>query len=76
MKVKILTLTKKIFEGEAKEISFKIPGEEFQILKNHAPFFGVLKQGKILIDKKREIAIKKGIVSVFHNKIIILVHPQ
>lgn len=46
---------------------------EYELLSFHAHLIGVLRRGRIIIDNKKAIAIKKGIVKFFENKCTILV---
>jgi len=73
MEVKILTPTKKLFEGKCQKISFFGVEGKFEILKNHAPLFALLKKGEIVIDGNQKISILSGIVKVAQNKIVALV---
>ena len=46
---------------------------EYELLGFHAHLIGVLREGKIVIDNKKAILIKKGIVRFYENKCAILV---
>ena len=72
MEVKILTPTKKLFEGKCQKISFWGIKGKFEVLKNHAPLFALLKKGEIVIDGNQKISILSGIVKVAQNKIVVL----
>jgi len=77
MQVEILSPNKEIFKGESEAIT--LPGQlgQFQVLRNHANLFSVLKQGKVIIQKKdevvKEIKILSGIAKVSNNKVTVLV---
>ena len=46
---------------------------EYELLSFHAHLVGVLREGLIVIDNKKAIPIKKGIVRFYENKCTILV---
>ncbi len=72
----IAKIDKVIFSG--KVISVNCPGTEGEmtILANHIPLITSLKEGKIRIrineDEKKELKVKKGIMEVNKNEVIIL----
>jgi len=75
MQVELITPDKKTFSGEA--CSVILPGMDgyFEILENHAPLVGALKEGKVRIKTTAEefqFGISSGVVEVNHNKVSLL----
>ena len=76
MHLEILTPEKKIFEGEVTIATF--PGEDgsFQVMDNHAPLIGLLKEGVVEYKSGKEasgnVTITGGVVEVLKNKVILL----
>ena len=73
MEIKILSPKKRLFEGRADSIT--LPGEngQFQVLKDHATIFSLLKKGKITLDKDKEFSLSQGMAEVLNNKITVLI---
>jgi len=73
MKVKILNPKHVVFEGEAKSVF--LPGDlaEFEILDYHAPIISLLRPGKVVVDWRNVIPIKRGMVRFDNNECVILV---
>ena len=46
---------------------------EYELLSFHAHLVGVLGEGNIVINNKKAIPVKKGIVKFYENKCVILV---
>lgn len=76
MHLEILTPEKKIFEGDVTIAAF--PGEDgsFQVMDNHAPLIGLLKEGVVEYKSAKEVSgnvtITGGVVEVLKNKVILL----
>jgi F-type H+-transporting ATPase subunit epsilon len=76
MHLEILTPEKKIFEGDVTIATF--PGEDgsFQVMDNHAPLIGLLKEGVVEYKSAKEasgnLTITGGVVEVLKNKVILL----
>jgi F-type H+-transporting ATPase subunit epsilon len=75
MQVELITPDKKAFSGEA--FSVILPGIDgyFEILENHAPLVGALKEGKVRIKTQGEelqFGISSGVVEVVSNKVSLL----
>lgn len=81
MRIKIINFYKILYQGNI--ISIIAPGLHgyFQILKNHAPFISILKNGFLKLepekddqDNKKEIKveIKSGILQVKKNLVIVI----
>ena len=76
MHLEILTPEKKIFEGDVTIATF--PGEDgsFQVMDNHAPLIGLLKEGVVEYKSAKatsgNVTITGGVVEVLKNKVILL----
>jgi F-type H+-transporting ATPase subunit epsilon len=76
MEIKILTPKEELYDGEVEAVTFPGKNGQFQVLENHAPFFGILDQGEIVVkrgEEEKKIFILQGVVKVLQNKIICLV---
>ena len=73
MKTTILTPARTIYDGEA--LSVFLPGTEgeFEIMNNHKPVISLLKEGQIILDWKKTVPLKRGIVKLFHNEVVALI---
>jgi len=71
--VTILNPKHVIFDGEA--YSVFLPGDmaEFELLDFHAPIVSLLRPGRVVVDWKTSIPIKKGMVKFDDNECMILV---
>ncbi|WP_341662455.1 F0F1 ATP synthase subunit epsilon [Blattabacterium cuenoti] len=75
MKIRIISFHKILYQGII--ISIIAPGIHgyFQILKNHAPFISILKNGFLKLeskDIKKEIKIEGGVLQVKKNIIFVI----
>ncbi|WP_185852102.1 FoF1 ATP synthase subunit delta/epsilon [Blattabacterium cuenoti] len=75
MKIKIISYHKILYQKNI--ISIIAPGYYgyFQILKNHAPFISILKNGFLKLeskDVKKKIQIEGGLLQVKSNLIIVI----
>jgi len=73
--LKIITLEKIAYEGEADQVTLPTMDGEITILANHVPLISLLKHGELIIknnDEEISMAIYKGFVEFKENKIIIL----
>ncbi|WP_341660124.1 F0F1 ATP synthase subunit epsilon [Blattabacterium cuenoti] len=75
MKIRIISFHKILYQGYI--ISIIAPGIQgyFQILKNHAPFISILRNGFLKLeskDIKKEIKIEGGILQVKKNIIFVI----
>jgi len=75
MVVELITPDKKAFSGEATSII--LPGIDgyFEILENHAPLVGALKEGTVKIKtagEELQFGISAGVVEVVSNKVSLL----
>lgn len=73
MQVQILNPKHVLYEGEAK--SLFLPGDmaEFELLDFHAPIVSLLRPGQVVVDGKKGIPIKRGMVKFDNNECMILV---
>lgn len=73
MKLEILNPKHVLFQGEAKSVF--LPGDlaEFELLDFHAPIVSLLRPGRVVIDGKKGIPIKQGMVRFDNNECMILV---
>jgi F-type H+-transporting ATPase subunit epsilon len=71
-KVAISDQERKLYEGLASEI--RLPGTEgeFAVLDFHAPLISLLQAGSIVVDGQY-LPIRKGIVRVDRNQVVVLV---
>lgn len=75
MNLEILTPEKKVFEGEVVSATFPGADGSFQILNNHAPLIGLLKEGTVEYKSKDttgKVVITGGVVEVLKNQVILL----
>lgn len=76
MELTILTVNKKIFQGNISSLTVPGTAGAFQILTNHAPIISSLEKGNIVYindTEKNELAIESGVISAHNNLITILV---
>jgi F-type H+-transporting ATPase subunit epsilon len=73
MKVTILNPKHVVYDGEAKSVF--LPGDmaEIEILDYHVPIVSLLRPGKVIVDWKKEIVIKQGMVKFDNNECMILI---
>ena len=69
----VLTSRYTLFEGEI-ERAF-MPGDtgEFEVLEFHKPMVSLLKEGIIVFDRTKTLAISKGIVRMNNNELVAIV---
>ncbi|WP_341661185.1 F0F1 ATP synthase subunit epsilon [Blattabacterium cuenoti] len=75
MKIRIISFHKILYQGNI--ISIIAPGIQgyFQILKNHAPFISILRNGFLKLESKnikKKIKIEGGILQVKKNIIFVI----
>ncbi len=73
MKVTILNPKHVVYEGQAKSVFLRGDQGEFEILDYHAPIVSLLLEGDVLIDWRKKVPIKKGMVRFDDNECMILV---
>jgi len=73
MQVQILNPKHVLFQGDAKSVF--LPGDmaEFELLDFHAPIVSLLRPGRVVLDGKKVIPIKRGMVRFDNNECMILV---
>lgn len=76
MYLEILTPEKRIFEGDVTLATFPGTDGAFQVMDNHAPLIGLLKEGVVEYKSTKEVSgnvtITGGVVEVLKNKVILL----
>ncbi|MCB0489595.1 MAG: ATP synthase F1 subunit epsilon [Cyclobacteriaceae bacterium] len=75
MHLEIITPEKKVFEGEVTIATFPGTDGSFQVMNDHAPLVGLLKEGMVVYKSKeatKEVKITGGVVEVLKNKVILL----
>lgn len=76
MYIEIITVEKKLYEGEIDLV--QVPGSKgsFEVLKNHASLISTLDQGNIKVvdieGNKEFFKIESGVIEVSNNKIVVL----
>jgi len=76
MKVTILTPARTLYNGEAWSVFLPGAEGEFEIMNNHKPIISLLKEGQIVLDWKKIVPLKKGIVKTFHNEVVVLIEER
>ncbi|MFH1245735.1 MAG: hypothetical protein V1662_04545 [Candidatus Omnitrophota bacterium] len=73
IRVIILNPKRTIYEGEARSVF--LPGDtgEFEVLELHKPIISLLRRGEIIIDGNKSVAITKGIMRMYKDKLVALV---
>ena len=69
----ILSSKNLIFESEIHSLFIMGDRSEYEILAYHYPLIGLVQQGDIIIDWKRRVPIRSGILRFFANECTILV---
>ena len=69
----ILSPKNLIFESEINSLFIMGDRSEYELLAYHYPLIGLVQQGDIIIDWKKQIPIRSGILRFFANECIILV---
>lgn len=72
-KVTILNPKRTIFEADAKSVFLPGDSGEFEVLEFHKPIISLLRQGEIVIDGAKSVAIEKGVVRMYNNELVALV---
>lgn len=75
--IEVLVVTPQaiLFRGKANSVT--LPGEQgvFEVFSNHKPLLSLLVKGGVCVDEK-EIAIRRGIAKVIHNKVFAIVEES
>ena len=69
----IISPKRVLFDDVASRVFLDGKETEFELLSFHVHVIGILRKGKIIIDGKKGILIKKGVVKFYENKCVILV---
>ena len=75
MTVDIITPDRKIFSGEASEVTLPGSQGQFQVLKDHAPLVSTLGQGSIVVQSnagQQTFTVDGGVVEVLQNNVLVL----
>ncbi len=69
----ILSPKNVIFENDVTSLFISGDRNEYELLAYHYPLIGLVQQGDIIVDWKRRIPIRSGILRFFANECTILV---
>lgn len=75
LQVELVAADRKVWEGEAKQVSARSIEGELGILPGHTPLLGVLVEGEIRIHGEggvRTASVDGGFLSVDHDRVTIL----
>ena len=75
LQVELVAADRKVWEGEARQVSARSIDGELGILPGHTPILGVLVEGDIKIHSEggvRTVTIDGGFLSVDHDRVTIL----
>ena len=76
MRIKIITPSESLFEGEAESVTLPGTMGSFMVLDNHAPIISSLESGKVVVkasDGVQEYPLKSGFVEVKENNITVCI---
>ena len=62
-----------LFDDAVNHVFLDGDDTEYEILSFHAHLVGVLREGRIVIDNKTAVPIKKGIVRFYENRCSVLI---
>ena len=69
----ILSPKNVVFESEVTSLFIVGDRSEYELLAYHYPIVGLVKEGDIIVDWKRRISIRSGILRFFANECTILI---
>ncbi len=72
-KTTIMTRDTVLFEGETWSVFLPGATGEFEVLEMHKPIVSLLKEGKIIIDWKKNIPINRGAVRMADDELVAIV---
>ncbi|TWP36517.1 F0F1 ATP synthase subunit epsilon [Leekyejoonella antrihumi] len=76
LNVQLVAADRKVWEGDAKEISCRTVAGELGILPGHAPLLSVLDEGDLIVDpvsgQRSTVTIDGGFISVDSDKVTIV----
>lgn len=76
MRIKIITPSESLFEGEAESVTLPGTMGSFMVLDNHAPIISSLESGKVVVRTKegsQDYPLNSGFVEVKDNIVIICI---
>jgi len=71
--LRVLNPDKMVFEGEISSLFLEGDTGEFEILPYHYPVLSLLKPGRMIIDWRYYIPLKKGLVRFFMNECVVII---
>ncbi|MHB8187076.1 MAG: F0F1 ATP synthase subunit epsilon [Dermatophilaceae bacterium] len=76
LQVELVAADRKVWEGEAKQVSARTVEGELGILPGHAPLLGILVSGEVRIEsisgQTHTAAIDRGFLSVEHDRVTVV----
>jgi len=69
----IISPKRVVLEETVERVFVDGPETEYEFMSYHTHVVGTLREGKVIINNKRGLLIKKGIVKFYENKCVILV---
>jgi F-type H+-transporting ATPase subunit epsilon len=76
LKVELVSPTERVWSGEATSVSARTIEGDIGVLTDHAPLFGVLVDGQVVIHgtngENKEFNVSGGFLSVSNNRVSIL----
>ncbi|MFA6636157.1 MAG: hypothetical protein WCV56_03455 [Candidatus Omnitrophota bacterium] len=75
-RVEIMSSERTLYEGEAWSVFFPGASGEFEVMDLHKPIVSLLAAGDIVIDQKRRIPIKRGVMRMQKEVLISLVDER
>ncbi len=76
LKVELVSPTQRVWSGEATSVSARTVEGDIGVLTDHAPLFGVLVDGQVVIHgtngEATEFKVSGGFLSVANNRVSIL----
>ncbi len=69
----ILSPKNVVFESDVSSVFIIGDRSEYELLAYHYPLVGLVQQGDIVIDWKRDIPVRSGIIRFFANECTILI---
>jgi len=76
LKVELVSPTERVWSGEATSVSARTIEGDIGVLTDHAPLFGVLVDGQVVIHgvngEEKEFNVSGGFLSVSNNRVSIL----
>ena len=76
MRIKIITPSELLFEGEAESVTLPGTMGSFMVLNNHAPIISSLESGKVVVrtqEGSQDYPLNSGFVEVKDNVVIICI---